>query len=137
MALFLEVVMTPKSKKFSKHAKKIEMSILDELSFFLGVQVSRLKNRIFISQTKYVKEMLKIFNMEDLKSVCTHTITRSKLSKEDEENELDQNIYRSMIGSLLYVTTSRPDINYTSHRFSINISSKTKGNPCPSSKENM
>ena len=67
--------------------------MLGELSFFLGLQISQLKNGIFISKTKYVREMLKKFNMEDCQPVCTPIITRCKLRKEDEENEVDQNIY--------------------------------------------
>ena len=85
------------------------MSLLGELSF-LGLQISQLKDGIFISQTKYLKEMFKRFNMEDCKPVCTHMITGCKLSKDDEANELYQKLYRSMIGSMPYVTTSRLDI---------------------------
>ena len=54
--------------------------------------------------------MLKKFGMEDCKPVSTPMITGCKLSKDDESKEVDQRIYRSMIGSLLYVTTSRPDV---------------------------
>eukprot|EP00253_Pinus_taeda_P030658 PITA_30658 len=65
---------------------------------------------IFIYQTKYIKEMLKKFQMEDCKPVLTPMITGCKLSLEDSSKDVDQRLYRSMIGSLLYVTTSRLDV---------------------------
>ena len=86
------------------------MSLLGELKFFLGLQISQLNNGIFISQSKYIKEMLKKFGMEDCKLVSTPIITGCKLSKDDESKEVDQKLYRSMIGSLMYVTTSRLDV---------------------------
>ena len=86
------------------------MSLLGELTFFLGLQISQQTEGICITQTKYIKEMLKKFKMEDCKHVSTPMITGCKLSKEDESEQVDQRIYRSMIGSLLYVTTSRPDV---------------------------
>jgi hypothetical protein len=60
------------------------MSMLGELTFFLGLQVSQLDKGIFISQTKYIKEMLKKFQMEDCKPMNTPMITGCKLSKDDE-----------------------------------------------------
>ena len=64
------------SQQFSMNMQKeFEMSMLIELSFFLGLHISQLNNGIFISQTKYVKEMLKILNMEYCKPVCTPKIT--------------------------------------------------------------
>jgi hypothetical protein len=90
--------------------KEFEMSMLGELSFFLGLQISQSDKGIFISQTKYVKEMLKKFIMEDCTPVNTPMVTSCKLRKNDESPEANQTLYRSMIGSLLYVTTSRPNI---------------------------
>jgi hypothetical protein len=89
---------------------EFQMSLLGELSFFLGLQICQRNQGIFISQTKYIKEMLKRFGMEDCKPVITHMKTSCKLSKDDESKYTDQRQYRSMIGSLLYVTTSRPDV---------------------------
>jgi hypothetical protein len=86
------------------------MSMLGELSFFLGLHISQSNKGIFISQTKYIKEMLKKFGMEDCAPVSTPMITGCKLRKDDESPEENQTLYRSMIGNLLYVTTSRPDI---------------------------
>jgi hypothetical protein len=90
--------------------KEFEMSMLGELSFFLGLQISQFDKGIFISQTKYIKEMLKKFRMEDCAPVNTPMVTGCKLSKDDESLEENQTLYRSMIGNLLYVMTSRPDI---------------------------
>jgi hypothetical protein len=89
---------------------EFEMSLLGELSFFLGLQICQSNQGIFISQTKYIKEMLKRFGMEDSKPVITPMQTSCKLIKDDDSKFIDQRQYRSMIGSLLYVTTSRPDV---------------------------
>jgi hypothetical protein len=86
---------------------EFEMSLLGELSFFLGLQIHQSNQGIFISQTKYIREMLKRFGMEDCKPV-TPMQTSCKLRKDDDSKSTDQRQYRSMIGSLLYVTTSRP-----------------------------
>jgi hypothetical protein len=89
---------------------EFEMSLLGELSFFLGLQICQSNQGIFISQTKYIIEMLKRFGMEDCKPVTTPMQTSCKLRKDDDSKSTDQRKYRSMIGSLLYVTTSRPDV---------------------------
>jgi hypothetical protein len=89
---------------------EFEMSMLGELSFFLGLQISQSNKGIFISQMKYIKEMLKKFKMEDCKPISTPMTTGCKLNKDDESMEEDKKLYRSMIGSLLYVTNSRPDV---------------------------
>jgi hypothetical protein len=89
---------------------EFEMSLLGELSFFLGLQIHQSNQGIFISQTKYIREMLKRLGMEDCKPVITPMQTSCKLSKDDDSKSTDQRQYRSMIGSLLYVTTSRPDV---------------------------
>ena len=89
---------------------EFEMSLLGELKFFLGLRISHLDNGIFISQSKYIKEMLEKFRMDDCKPVSTPIIIGCKLRKDDESKEVDQKMYRSMIGSLLYVTTLRPDV---------------------------
>jgi hypothetical protein len=89
---------------------EFEMSLLGELSFFLGLQLRQTNQGIFISQTKYIREMLKRFRMEDCKPFITPMQTSYKLRKYDDSKSTDQRQYMSMIGSLLYVTTSKPDV---------------------------
>lgn len=81
--------------------KELKMSMLGELSFFLGLQILRSKKGIFISQTKYIREMFKRFRMEDCNHVSTPMVMRWKLSKDDESPNVNQTYYRSMVGSLL------------------------------------
>jgi hypothetical protein len=98
-------------RKFAtKMQEEFEMSMLGELSFFLGLQVTQTEKGIFISQAKYIKEMLKKFQMEDNKPMSTPMVTGCKLSLEDDSPKVDQTMYKSMVGSLLYSTTTRPDI---------------------------
>jgi hypothetical protein len=89
---------------------EFEMSMIGELSFFLGLQITQRSEGMFISQEKYLREMLKRFQMEDSKPVGTPMVIGCKLSKDDDSPDVDQSSYRSMIGSLLYITASRPDI---------------------------
>jgi hypothetical protein len=89
---------------------EFEMSMIGELSFFLGLQITQRSEGMFISQEKYLREMLKRFQMEDSKPVGTPMVTRCKLSKDDDSPDVNQSSYRSMIGSLLYITTSCPNI---------------------------
>ena len=83
--------------------------MLGDLTFLSGLQVYQSNKGIFISQTKYIKGMLTKFKMEDSNHVNTPLITGCKLSKSDEYLEVDHTMYRSMIGILLYVTTTRLD----------------------------
>jgi hypothetical protein len=89
---------------------EFEMSMIGELSFFLGLQINQRIEGMFISQEKYLREMLKRFQMEDSKPVGTPMVTGCKLSKDYDSPDVDQISYRSMIGILLYITTSRLDI---------------------------
>jgi hypothetical protein len=89
---------------------EFEMSLLGELSFFLGLQICQSNQGIFISQTKYIREMIKSFGMEDCKPVTTPMQTSCKLRKDDDSKSTDQSQYKSMIGSLLYVTSFRLDV---------------------------
>jgi hypothetical protein len=97
------------SQKFAKDIQnEFEMSLLGELSFFFSLQICQINQGIFISQTKYIKEMLKRFRMEDCKPMRTPMQTSSKLSKDDDSKATYHREYRSTIGSLIYVTTSIP-----------------------------
>jgi hypothetical protein len=89
---------------------EFQMSLFGELSFFLGLQIHQSNEGIFISQTKYIREMIKRFGMEDCKLVTTPMKTSYNLRKDDDSMSTYQRQYRSMIGSLLYVTTSRLDV---------------------------
>ena len=90
--------------------QEFEMSLLGELTYFLGLQVQQTKYGIFLSQTKYLKKILKKYGMQDSKPVCTPMVIGCSLSSNDELVAIHQPIYRSMIGSLLYLTGTRPDI---------------------------
>lgn len=99
------------SKSFSAIMEsEFEMSLLGPLTFFLGIQVSQLEHGLFISQVKYAKEMLKKFQMDQCNPVNTPMETGYKLVKIDDSPLVDQHEYRSMVGSLLYLTASRPDL---------------------------
>ena len=69
-----------------------------------------MKHGIFVTQSKYIKEILKIFGIDDSKPIITPMIIGHKLSKNDESTEVNQTLYRSMIGKLEYVVHTRPDI---------------------------
>ncbi|KAF5768399.1 putative RNA-directed DNA polymerase [Helianthus annuus] len=91
---------------------EFEMSAMGELQCFLGLQVQQMQNGTFIHQSKYAKELLTKFDMNDCKP-CSTPMATNKLVMSDEKDELiDQTLYRSMIGSLLYLTASRPDIMF-------------------------
>ena len=89
---------------------KFEMSIFGEIKLFVGLQVHQMKYGIYITQSKYIKEILKKIGLEDSKLVSTPMITGHKLPKNDESVEVNQTLYRSMIGKLQYVVHIRPDI---------------------------
>ena len=90
--------------------KEFEMSMLGELTYFLGLQVQQNKDVIYLSQTKYLKQILKKYGTEDSKPVCTPMVTGCSLSVNDESAAVHQPTYRSMIGSLLYLTGTQLDI---------------------------
>ncbi|GJT79639.1 putative ribonuclease H-like domain-containing protein [Tanacetum coccineum] len=91
---------------------EFQMSSMGELTFFLGLQVKQRNDGIFISQDKYVAEILKKFDFVNVKTASTPIETQKPLVKDEEANDVDVHLYRSMIGSLMYLTTSRPDIMF-------------------------
>nr|GEZ77955.1 hypothetical protein [Tanacetum cinerariifolium] len=91
---------------------KFQMSSMGELTFSLGLQVTQKEDGIFISQDKYVHEILKKFNYSDVKSASTLVDLEKPLVKDRDANDVDIHLYRSMIGSLMYLTKSRPDIMF-------------------------
>ncbi|KAJ9566962.1 hypothetical protein OSB04_002928 [Centaurea solstitialis] len=92
--------------------KRFKMSSMGELTFFLGLQVKQKEDGILINQSKYVKDMLTKFGFLDAKSASTPMETHKQLTADVEGEEVDVHQYRSMIGSLMYLTTSRPDIMF-------------------------
>jgi hypothetical protein len=88
------------------------MSIMGELTFFLGIQVKQTKQGTFMHQAKYTKDLIKKFNMAELKPVSTPMSSTSSLGPDEDGEAVDQREYRSMIGSLLYLTATRPDIQF-------------------------
>lgn len=103
---------------------EFEMSLMGELTFFLGLQIKQLSNDIFISQTKYAMNLLKKFNMNNSKAINTPMSTSTKLEIDESGESFDQKTYRGMIGSLLYLTTTRPDI-----MFSVGLCARFQSNP--------
>ncbi|KAM1251313.1 hypothetical protein ACFX2G_034427 [Malus domestica] len=94
--------------------KQYEMLDLGLLHHFLGLGIIQNENGIFIHQKKYAKSLLEKFGLKDCKAVKTPLAITDKLSKEDGSEDADQSLYRKMIGSLLYLTATRPDLMYAS-----------------------
>ncbi|GJT17029.1 retrovirus-related pol polyprotein from transposon TNT 1-94 [Tanacetum coccineum] len=92
---------------------EFEMSMMGELNFFLGLQIKQMEDGIFFNQSKYIKEMLKKFGLEDSKPMKTPMSSDTKLTKDEECESVDSTKYRGMIGSLLYLTASRPNIMFS------------------------
>jgi len=91
---------------------EFEMSMMGEVSFFLGLQVKQTKDDTFLCQSKYCKEILKKFEMEKCKVATTSMSTRCYMGADEAGTAVDQTKYRGLICSLLYLTTSRPDIMF-------------------------
>jgi hypothetical protein len=121
-------------EKFRKMmANEFEMSMIRELSYFLSLQIKQLKNGTFVSQGKYIKDMLKKFRMEDAKAISTPMETNRSLDSDVSGNMIDQKMYQPMIGSLLYMTASRPDVMFSVY---MTASSITKKKSFEGNKEN-
>lgn len=105
---------------------QFEMSSLGEMNYFLGLEVHQSESGIFLNQEKYAREVLKKFKMESCKSAPTPLVWNLKPSKEDEADKIDTSRYRSLIGSLLYLTSSRPDLMYAASLLSRFMQSPTK-----------
>nr|GEV57720.1 retrovirus-related Pol polyprotein from transposon TNT 1-94 [Tanacetum cinerariifolium] len=95
--------------------KRFEMSMMGEIKFFLGLQVNQFSNGIFINQSKYILDILKRFKIEYCDTVPTPMVEQAKLKLNLVEKPVNHIDYRSMIGSLMYVTSSIPDIIFSTY----------------------
>ncbi|GJW61810.1 putative ribonuclease H-like domain-containing protein [Tanacetum coccineum] len=92
--------------------KRFQMSSIGELTFFLGLQVKQQPDGIFISQDKYVADILKKFDFWSIRTATTPIESNKPLVKDEDGEDVDVHVYRSMIGSLMYLTALRPDIMF-------------------------
>jgi hypothetical protein len=94
-------------------SREFEMSMMGELQFFLALQIKQSKEGTFVHQAKYTKDIVGKFKMEDSKAMTTPMSTTTALDADEEGEHVDHKEYRSMIGSLLYLTATRPDIQFS------------------------
>jgi hypothetical protein len=111
--------------EFSEEMKQeFEMSMIGELNYFLGLQVKQTSEGIFISQSKYVKDLVKCFGLDGKSHACTPMSTSVKISTDLTGKPNDPTLYRSMIGSLLYLTASWPN-----NAFDVGVCARFQANP--------
>jgi len=91
---------------------EFEMSMMGKLNFFLGLQIKQPNNGIFINQSKYCKELLKLFDIDKCKEIATPMGALTYLEKDEFGKPIEMTKYKGMIGSLLYLTASRQDIMF-------------------------
>ena len=103
---------------------EFEMNMIGELTHFLGLQICQLNSGIFLSQSKYDKNLVKKFGLESASSVRTPMSPNVKILVDLLGKSVDSSLYRSMIGSLLYLITSRLDISYN-----IGVCARYQANP--------
>ena len=103
---------------------EFKLNIVGELIFFLGLQIRQFKDGIFLSLSKYARKVVKKFDLESSKYYKTLMSITTKLGKDASRKDVEQNLYRSIIGSLLYLTTSRLDIS-----FSVGACARYQANP--------
>ncbi|CAN1334246.1 Retrovirus-related Pol polyprotein from transposon TNT 1-94 [Linum perenne] len=104
--------------------KSFEMSMMGEMKFFLGLQVQQLSSGIFIHQTNYTQNLLTKFSFDRAKSASTPMATTTKLTKDESADSTDPTHFRALIGSLLYLTASQPDI-----LFAVCLCARFQANP--------
>jgi hypothetical protein len=110
-----DIIFSSTNKSFCDEFSKImmdrfEMSMMGVITFFLGLQIKQAKGGTFISQMKYTRDILKKFGMDKAKPNKTPMGTNGYLDFDFGGTSIDQKVYRSMIGSLLYLCAFRPDI---------------------------
>jgi hypothetical protein len=106
---------------------EFQMSMMGELTFFLGIQVKQMKHDTFVHQANYTNDLMKKFNMAKLKPISTPMSMTTALDPEKNGEVVDQKEYRSMINSLLYLTMTRPDIQFT-----VGLCAHFQSSPCSS-----
>jgi hypothetical protein len=94
-------------------SSEFEISMMGELNYFLGLQIKQTPEETFVNQEKYAKELMKKFGVEDSNTSKTPMATNINLDADESEKSVDISQYRAMIGSLLYLTASRPDIIFS------------------------
>jgi isopentenyldiphosphate isomerase len=91
---------------------EFQMSMMGKLTFFLGILVKQMKQGTFVHQVKYTNDLMKKFNVDELKPVSTLMSMAASLDPDENSKAVDQREYRSMIGSLLYITVTQSDIQF-------------------------
>ncbi|GKV25775.1 hypothetical protein SLEP1_g35169 [Rubroshorea leprosula] len=127
-----DLLLTGNDLKSLEQFKKVmmqefAMTDLGETKNFLGLEVQQLSKGIFICQRKYALDILKKFEMENCKPVATPLVHYEKLSKDDQETKVDSFYYRNLIGSLLYLTATRPDLMFAASYLSSNQQGRLQG----------
>lgn len=103
---------------------EFDMTDLGKMRYFLGIEVLQAPNGIHVSQAKYAREVLKRFDMEESNSVRNPMVPGTKLSLNEEGEPVDETLYKQIIGSLMYLTTTRPDL-----QFSVSLLSRFMSKP--------
>ncbi|XP_031256169.1 uncharacterized protein LOC116114160 [Pistacia vera] len=105
---------------------EFEMTGLGEMSYFLGMEIHQSHHSIFVNERRFANEILHKFNMGSCKPVDTPLVVNLKLSKDDGTEKVDEKMYRSMIGCLLYWTATRPDLMFATSVLSRFMTSSSK-----------
>lgn len=90
--------------------KELVRKFKEEMAYFLEMEIKQKNGEVFICQKKYAEEILKRFRVDEGKSVDTPMCQKEKLSKEDEAEKVDETFYKSLVGCLMYLTATKPDI---------------------------
>ncbi|KAJ8760964.1 hypothetical protein K2173_022002 [Erythroxylum novogranatense] len=96
-----------------RFSETFEMTDLGGMKYFLGMEVCQSEGKIVICHKKYIRDVLKKFKMDQCKAVSTPICPKEKLVKKEENDEVDRKNFRSMIGCLMYITATRPDVLYS------------------------
>jgi hypothetical protein len=106
---------------------EFEMSMIGELTFFIGIQVKQTKQCTIVHQAKYTNDLMKRFNLAELKPMSTPMSSTTSLGPDEDGEAVDQIEYKSMISSLLYLTATRLDI-----QFAVGLCACFQASPCSS-----